>query len=91
MRVTAYTAYDHGMNGHGITASGGQAVEGRTVAAPRGIPMGTRIYIPALGRTYWVEDRGSAIKGDRLDIYIEHRKDALEFGVRELEVWVKRD
>lgn len=89
MRVTAYTARDKGMNGKGITASGEKALEGRTLAADQGIPFGSQIYIPALNRTYIVIDRGGAIHGDRLDLYMESRKDAMKFGVQELEVFIK--
>ncbi|MHB1651636.1 MAG: 3D domain-containing protein [Desulfitobacteriaceae bacterium] len=89
MRISAYTAHDKGMDGRGITASGEQVEEGRTIAAPDSIPFGTQIYIPALDKTFTVIDRGGAIQGDRLDLYMENRKDALEFGVQELDVWVR--
>ena len=89
MKITAYTARDKGMNGRGITASGEKALEGRTIAADSGIPFGTEIYIPALDKAYTVTDRGGAIHGNRLDLYIEHHKDAMEFGVKELEVLIK--
>jgi 3D (Asp-Asp-Asp) domain-containing protein len=88
MTVTAYTAHDAGMDGRGITASGEKVQEGRTIAADKGIPFGTQIYIPALDHTYAVTDRGGAIKGNRLDLYMESRKDALRFGVQELKVLV---
>lgn len=89
MRITAYTSKDLGMNGLGITASGTKAVEGRTIASDRNIPFGTQIYIPALHMTYTVEDRGSAIKGNKLDLFMESRSEALKFGVKYLEVYIK--
>ena len=89
MKITAYTKNDKGMNGKGITANGEHVIEGRTIAADASIPFGTEIYIPALGKTYTVTDRGGAIHGNRLDLYIEHRKDAMKFGVQELEVLIK--
>lgn len=89
MRVSAYTSKDKGMNGRGICADGEKAQEGRTIAADPSIPIGTQIYISALGRTYTVDDRGGAISGDKLDLFMESRKDALRFGVQELEVWIK--
>lgn len=90
MRVTAYTKNDAGMNGKGVTASGERVIEGRTIAAPPEIPLGADIYIPALGKHYTATDRGGAIRGNRLDLYMEKRKDALEFGVQEMEVWIKK-
>jgi len=89
MRVSAYTPHDPGMNGKGITASGRRAREGVTIAAPSEIPLGTKLYIPALGHEYIVEDRGGAIKGDKLDLFFENRKDALKFGVQRLEVEIR--
>lgn len=71
----------------GPTASGTMPEAGRTVAADWSvIPAGTEIYIDSLGwRT--VEDTGSGITGDKLDIFMESHQAALEWGVRELEVW----
>lgn len=77
------------MNDKGITASGEKALEGRTIATDSSIPFGTQIYIPKLGKTFTVRDRGGGIKGDRLDMYMESRKDALKFGAPELEVLIK--
>ena len=95
MRVTAYTdGYEStgkrpGDPAYGITASGERTQEGKTIAADKSIPFGTEVYIPELGQIYIVEDRGGAIKGDRLDLYIESLEDALEFGVKDLEVFIK--
>lgn len=89
MRVSAYSARDKGMNGTGITANGEKVLEGRTIAADPSIPFGTQIYIPELRKTFTVTDRGGAIKGDDLDMYMESQKDALKFGNRELEVQIK--
>lgn len=89
MRITAYTARDKGMDGRGITTSGERVQEGRTIAAAENIPFGTEIYIPSLNCTYIVEDRGGAISRGQLDLYMDKRSDALEFGSQELEVIIK--
>lgn len=63
----------------GITASGVKAVEGITVAADtKKLPFGTQIEID--GHIYTVQDRGGAIKGNRLDIFFDSHEKALEFG-----------
>ena len=54
----------------GITASGVKAQVVRTVAAPKGFNFGTRLYIDGLGERV-VEDRGGAIKGNKLDVLCE--------------------
>ncbi len=64
---------------NGITASGIKAVEGVTVAADTNIlPFGTQLQID--GNIYTVQDRGGAIKGNRIDIYFDTHEKALQFG-----------
>lgn len=71
------------------TASGAQAVEGITVAADTDIlPMGTVIRID--GHEYTVQDTGSAVKGNVIDVYFTSHSDALSHGVKYQEVEVKR-
>ena len=86
MVLTAYTKSDKGMNSRGITASGVPVQEGVTIAAPPDVPFGSKIYIPALNRKYTVTDRGGAIRGDRLDLFMESRGRAIAFGKQRLEV-----
>lgn len=69
-----------GDKNYGITASGAHTKEGVTVSAdPKVLPMGTKIYIEGVGERI-VQDTGSAIKGKKLDLFIEDLDTALEFG-----------
>ncbi len=70
----------------GRTASGTRATAGRTVAAPSKFAFGTKLNIG--GHIYTVEDRGGAIKGNRIDIYVDSHSAALQWGVRYLPVSV---
>ena len=70
----------------GRTASGTRATAGRTVAASSKYSFGTKLSIN--GKTYVVEDRGGAIKGNRIDIYMNSHSKALAWGVRYLPVKV---
>lgn len=70
----------------GRTSSGTQATAGRTVAAPAKFAYGTKLNIG--GNIYTVEDRGGAIKGNRIDIYVSSHSAALQWGVRYLPVSV---
>lgn len=87
-KLTAYTAGPEstgkrpGDPGYGITASGKQATEGRTVAVdPNLIPIGSQVYIEGIGfRT--AEDTGSAVKGEHIDLFFDDIRTALEFGVQ---------
>jgi 3D (Asp-Asp-Asp) domain-containing protein len=89
--VTAYTAYEESTGktpGHpafGITASGRKVQAGVTVACPPDMPFGTWLEIEGVGKRR-CDDRGGAIRGNRLDIYIPDKADALEFGRRRLKV-----
>ena len=58
-----------------MTASGATTVEGVTVAADPSIPFGTKLLIN--DHIYTVQDRGGAIKGKHIDIYIEGHDRAL--------------
>ena len=71
---------------NGITASGTKATANRTVAAPSSFAFGTKIVMN--GRTYVVEDRGGAIQGNRIDLYMNSHSEALAWGVRYLDVEV---
>ena len=73
----------------GPTASGTMPEEGRTIAADWGVlPAGTEIYLDGIGwRT--VEDTGSGITGDKLDLYMDSHEAALKFGVREIAVYAR--
>lgn len=77
------------MDGLGITTSGKHVVEGVTIAAPPSIPFGTKLYIPSLNHTYTVTDRGGAIQGNRLDLYIADKDRAIAFGKQTLEVIIQ--
>ena len=85
--VSAYTASDDECGkSDGITASGTHVQQGRTIAAPSWIPFGTKVIIGE--HEYIVEDRGGYISDNRLDIYMDSREEAVEFGRKELEVTV---
>lgn len=69
----------------GITATGTQATEGRTIAVdPSVIPYGTIVYIN--GQAFVAEDCGGAIKGRRIDMFFNTHEAALEWGVRQCTV-----
>lgn len=63
----------------GKTASGTIATAGRTVAMSSSYSFGTKIEIQGMG-IYIVEDRGGAIKGNRIDIFFSNHQKALDFG-----------
>jgi len=70
----------------GLTASGVMAKRG-TVAADPSIPFGTILYIPGYGYGR-VEDRGGAIKGNKLDLWFPSHQKAREWGRKNLTVTI---
>lgn len=92
MQVSAYCgcsiccgrwADDMTASGKPVTANGG-----RFVAADKSLPFGTLVVVPgyADGKSVPVLDRGGAIRGDRLDVFFPSHGEALEWGVRWLDV-----
>lgn len=85
--VSAYTATGS------RTASGAWPSSGYTVAAGPSIPLGTVVYIPyfanyANGGWFVVEDRGGAITDGHIDVYMDTASECINFGRRNLEVYV---
>jgi len=69
------------------TASGLTAKHG-IVAVDRGfIPLGTRLYIEGYGHAL-AADVGSAIKGNRIDLFFESYQKAIRFGRRTMKVYI---
>lgn len=86
-KVTAYCACMQCCGKtNGITASGVKATANHTIAAPKTFAFGTKVVIN--GITYTVEDRGGAIQGNRIDIYMNSHAEALSWGVRYVNVEV---
>jgi len=94
-KITAYTAGFESCGKlpddplYGITATGARVKENHTVASDWNVlPPGTRIRIEGIPHIFTVEDRGGAVRGKHIDIYIEDLEEALEWGVRDREVWL---
>lgn len=74
----------------GPTASGAYPVADWTVAAdPEVLPLGTRIYIN--GHEYCVEDTGSGVKGNHVDIYVTDHDLAVNNGVTAAEIFASKN
>ncbi|MEC0205427.1 G5 domain-containing protein [Paenibacillus lautus] len=76
--MTAYSAEQQGIGTR--TASGTRVTEGRTIAVdPNIIPIGWWVYIEGIGFRR-AEDTGGAIKGNKIDVYYDSLKSAMNFG-----------
>lgn len=96
--VFEITAYDKdyectgkrpGDKGYGITAIGAKAKVNHTIAADWDVlPAGTIVKIDGIDVYLTVEDRGSAVKGNTIDLFLETHQEAIKWGRQERKVWV---
>ncbi|MDD5502673.1 MAG: 3D domain-containing protein [Candidatus Thermoplasmatota archaeon] len=75
----------------GITATGTRAHKGTCATDWRVFPPGTRLHIPGYGFAV-AEDRGGAIKNAHIDVFFPTHKEALQWGLKTMQVavWVKK-
>lgn len=82
--ATAYCPSDRGGN---FTALGLPARRGIVAVDPRVIPLGTQLYVEGYGPAL-AGDTGSAIKGQRIDLFMDSHREAVNFGRRRVKVYV---
>ncbi len=85
MEATAYLPTDG--DGYGITATGIPATYGVAAVDPSIIPLGSRLYIPGYGEAI-AADTGGAIIGNRIDLCMESYDECMEFGRRNVTVYI---
>ena len=83
MNVTA-TAYA----GDTITSTGTTPKWGTIAVDPSVIPYGTKVYIPEFGKVFIAEDTGSAIKGNKIDIFMDTEEHCNTWGVKKIDIYV---
>lgn len=96
MRVTAYCPCDKccGEYADGVTASLHEIKAGDNfVAADSRYAFGTEMVVPGYNTDQPVKvlDRGGAIQGSRVDVFFATHNQALEWGVRNIDVKVFRN
>jgi len=82
MRATAYCIPG------GITKTGDYVRWGIIAVDPRVIPLGSDVYVEDYGQARAL-DTGGAIKGNRIDLYMNSTEAALSYGVRNVMVYVQ--
>ena len=100
MVATAYEAGPRstgkrpGDKGYGITASGARAKRGTVAVDPRVIPLGTKLYVKSLtpGVPDYgfaiAQDTGGAIKGNKIDLFMDTVWECMQFGRRPVMVYI---
>lgn len=79
--ASAYTGYS-------TTSTGQKPVWGTIAVDPKVIPYGTKVYIPQFGRTFIANNTGGAIKGNKIDIFMNTKKECLNWGRRTIEIQI---
>ena len=79
--ATAYTGYS-------TTSTGQKPVWGTIAVDPKVIPYGTKVYIPQFGRTFIANNTGGAIKGNKIDIFMNTKKECYNWGRRTIEIQI---
>ena len=82
MRATAYCIPG------GITKTGASVRWGVIAVDPRVISLGENVYVEGYGQARAL-DTGGAIKGNRIDLYMNSTEAALSYGVRNVMVYVQ--
>jgi 3D (Asp-Asp-Asp) domain-containing protein len=95
MRVTAYCACRRccGKFSDGITASGHKIRRGDTfAAADKRYSFGTEMVVAGYNKDKPIKvlDRGGAIRGNKLDVFFPTHKKARKWGVKYIDVKVRR-
>lgn len=76
------TAYTHTGN---RTATGIWPYRGIVAVDPRVIPLGTKLYVEGYGYAV-AQDTGGLIKGNRIDVFLDSKDEAIQWGRRQVTV-----
>lgn len=89
VKATAYTASCKGCSG--ITATGLNLKKNPSLKAisvdPKKIPLGTKVYVEGYGYAV-AADKGSSIKGNKIDVFISSKAKAIKWGVKTVKIRV---
>lgn len=87
----SYKSNASAYSGHSTTSTGQKPKWGTIAVDPKVIPYRTKVYIPYFNKTFIANDCGGAIKGTKIDIFMNSRKECYKFGRRNIEIIVLND
>lgn len=89
VEATAYTAYCEGCSGITSTGIDLRSNPNQKVIAvdPTIIPLGSKVYVEGYGEAI-AGDTGGAIKGNRIDVFIPEKSQALNWGRKSVKIKV---
>ena len=86
VKATAYTSCPS--EGGAYSYSGKRLKIGMIAADLKVLPIGTKVYIPHFNKWYTVEDTGRAIKGNKIDIFMNSKWECKQWGIKTIEIYV---
>jgi uncharacterized protein YabE (DUF348 family) len=84
----AYMVRASAYSGGGTTATGHEVGWGVIAVDPKVIPLGSHVYVEGYGDAVAL-DTGGAIKGNRVDLYMNTQEAAMSWGVRSVIIYIK--
>ncbi len=88
--VTGYCGCDRCSGGHNLTYSGTVPTPNHTISADISqYPIGTKLRIGDV--VYTVEDKGSSVRGNVVDIFYSSHQEALDKGTYTAEVFLVQE
>lgn len=79
--ATAYTGYS-------TTSTGQKPVWGTIAVDPKIIPYGTKVYIPQFNKVFVANNTGGAIKGNKIDIFMNTKSECYNWGRKSIEIQI---
>ena len=86
VKATAYTSAKN--EGGSLTYLGTKCRWGVIAVDKNVIPLGSTVYIPQFNMYFKAEDTGSSIKGNKIDIWMPSYKQAMDWGIRNIDIIV---
>lgn len=86
VKASAYTSSPK--EGGALTYTGHKCKWGVIAVDKNVIPLYTKVYIPQFDMVFVALDTGSAIRGNKIDIWMPTRKQALEWGIKTIDIVV---
>lgn len=91
--ATAYSADPNENGGYTVTKIGTPLRHGVVAVDPSIIPLGSKLYIESMdGQASYgyavAQDTGSAIKGNKIDVFIADKSQVYSFGKRQVKVYI---
>ena len=84
VKATAYTSNEGGS----LTFTGDRCKWGVIAVDPKVIPLHSKVYIPEFNMIFEALDTGSAIKNNKIDIFMNSYQQAINWGIRPITIYV---